>query len=706
MKSASSESSAPPALRFQVQVEGMTCTTCALSVRKYLESLGLEDVHVDYISGEVIFRSGTPPDFDQLAKGLAALGYRVVEQGEEGRLYRRLQRMLLISAVLTAPLLLPMFGVGGWVADPWVQGALATVVYAIGLAAFGRGAWQSARSGTPNMDVLILLGATAAYIYSIVGLWLGRPDMIFFETTASIITLVLLGHWIEVRSVRKTGEALERLAGRQIKAAKVLVGGKVETRDIDLLQAGDIVVVATGDTVPVDGIVVGGEATLDESMLTGEAVPRRRRPGDRVFAGTVVTHGSLEIRTERTGKETVLGEIVRILKQARTRKAQVQRLADKISAVFVPVVVTIAILTVGLNWWVFDVPFAQSLLRGVAVLVISCPCALGLATPTAVTVGIGKAALRGIIIKGGAVIEQIPKIRVLFFDKTGTLTTGKFKEVRLELCPGHSYSEEVLAGVLYALERHSSHPLAQGIVGGLAQRITDPPALADVVEEKGQGVRGRWEGREVMVGRIPPDMTAPPDVVAALYIEGKCVALVKLTDELRPDAQAVIDYFKSRGIRPVILSGDRPERVAAVAQALGIDEWHAGMRPDEKVAAIRQARTHAPVGVVGDGINDAPALAEADVGISFGGASDLAVRAGDVILITNRLASLPEADRIARQTFRVIKQNLFWAFFYNVLAIPIAAAGYLHPMVAAAAMAFSDVIVVGNSLWLKYRKVA
>ena len=692
-------------MRFEVQVEGMTCTTCAFSVRKYLENLGLKDVQVDYVSGEVIFHSSTPPNFKQIAQGLQTLGYRVVEQGSEGRLYRRLQWFLVISAVLTAPLLLPMIGIRGWIADPYFQWLLASGVYGIGLIAFGKGAWQSIRMGSPNMDVLILLGSTAAYLYSIVGLWLGRADMIFFETTASIITLILLGHWLEMRAVSKTGEALNRLATRQIKSAKVLVDTKVEMRDIDLIRPGDIVIVATGDTVPIDGVIENGEALIDESMLTGEAVPQHRTVGDRAYAGTVVIKGNVQVRTERAGKETVLGEIVRILKQARSQKARVQRLADKVSGVFVPVVVGFSVLTVLVNWWIFDVSFAQSLLRGVAVLVVSCPCALGLATPTAVTVGLGKAAFRGIIIKGGGVIEQIPKIRILFFDKTGTLTTGHFRQVRLRRCDGSVYSETQLAAVAYALERHSSHPLAQGIVQGLADKVANAPSLKNIEEQRGMGIQAQWNSHIVQIGRVPDNIHPTLQTVAALLIDGRCEALIELEDEVRPDAQATIRYFQAKGIRPVIISGDRRERVEAIARTLGIAEWHAEMMPDQKLDAIRQARRKAAVGVIGDGINDAPALAEADIGISFGGASDLAIRAGDVILITNRLASLMDADRIARQTFRVIKQNLFWAFFYNVLAIPIAAAGYLHPMVAAAAMALSDVVVIGNSLLLKYRRL-
>ncbi len=696
---------AHPSLRFQVQIEGMTCANCAVSVRKYLEKLHLKDVYVDYITGEVVFASEVPPDFDAIARGLQQMGYRVVEKGEEGKHYRRLKRMVLAAAVLTFPLLLPMFGVGGIVANPYFHAVMATVVYGIGLAAFARGAVESLKSGSPNMDVLIMLGATAAYVYSLVGLASGRADMIFFETTASIITLVLVGHWLEARAVKKTAEAMERLAGKQIKQARVLVDGRVEERPLDEVRAGDLVVVATGDTIPVDGVVVEGQANVDESMLTGEALPVRRKAGDSVYAGTLVVEGSLVVRTEKTGKETVLGEIIRILKQARQQKAQVQRLADRVSAIFVPAVVAIAVVAVGVNFWIFGVPFSEALLRGVAVLVISCPCALGLATPTAVTVGLGKAALHGILIRGGAVIEKIPRLQVMFFDKTGTLTTGTFKTVRIERLPSSPYPVSTLKAMLYALERHSSHPLARGMVMALQAEVSDVPEVTDIKEQKGQGIRGTWEGHSVFVGRLPHGMEADPSAVAAIRIDDAWVAVIYLEDEIRPDAASLIRYLKRRHIRPVILSGDREARVRQVAQALGIEEWHAALAPEEKMAIIEQYHEKTTVGVVGDGINDAPALAKADVGISFGGASDLAIRAGDVILITNRLHSIVTLDQIARQTFRVIKQNLFWAFFYNVLAIPLAAAGFLHPMIAAASMALSDVIVVGNSILLKYRKI-
>ncbi len=706
MKQHRSSTEKPASMHFQVQVEGMTCANCALSIRKYLENMNLRDVHVDYITGEIVFASEAPPDFAAIAKGIERMGYKVVEKGEEGRHYRRMVRMTLAAAVLTFPLLLPMFGVKGLVADPYFQLIAATIVYGIGLAAFARGAWESLKSKSPNMDVLIMLGATAAYIYSIVGLVLGRADMIFFETTAAIITLVLVGHWLEMRAVKKTAEAMERLAGKQIKQARVLVNGRVEERDIDLVQVGDRVVVATGETVPVDGVVVKGTANVDESMLTGESIPLQRKPGDRVYAGTIVVNGSLTIETEKTGKETVLGEIIRILKQARQQKANVQRLADKVSAVFVPVVVTIALVAVGINYWWVGVPFSEALLRGVAVLVISCPCALGLATPTAVSVGLGKAALHGILIRGGAAIEKIPRIQTLFFDKTGTLTTGTFKAVKLSVLPSSPYSEAALKGVLFAIEQHSMHPLARGIVAMLADTVTDVPEVTDVEEHKGKGISGRWEGKAVFIGRVPESLASSDEAaVAALQVDGEWVALVYLEDEIRPDAAEVIQYLKSRGIRPVILSGDRAPRVKKVAEALHIDAWHAELTPEEKMNIIEAARQQETVGIVGDGINDAPALARADVGVSFGGASDLAIRAGDVILITNRLRSIIELDQIARQTFRVIKQNLFWAFSYNIVAIPMAAAGYLHPMLAAASMAFSDVIVIGNSILLKYRRV-
>lgn len=690
--------------QYQITVEGMSCTSCAASVKKQLEKMGLQQIKVDYLTGDVVFESESEPDYKRIEEGLSALGYRLKSTDKDTPYHEVLKRYALIAGALTLPLLLPMFGIQGWITHPAVQAVLSTIVFGFGWYVYGKGAWESLRTGSPNMYVLILLGATAAWVYSLIGWYLGREDMIFFETTATIITLVIVGSWIEASAVFKTSQAIESLALQSVKKVKVLVGGRVEERDLDEVRPGDLVIVETGETIPVDGIIESGEAVADESLLTGESRPVPKRRGDKVYAGSILKSGSLQVTTLHTGEGTVLSQIVQSLRQARQNKSKVQKLADRISAIFVPTVLVIAALTWAINYFAVGTSMEQALLRAVATLVVACPCALGLATPTAVAVGLGKAATKGIIIKNGLIFERIPRIRKWFFDKTGTLTMSSDQQVHIEITPESPVDQSTLLQLIYTLESHSTHPIARAI----AQSIKDATLLRDKVHDiqeiKGKGITATYEGTPIYIGKAEQNGTLPPNLVAIVKIGDQVAAKIYLDEVLRPGAKALMRYLRQKGIDVGLLSGDRTDRVEHIARTLQIEEWKAELTPDKKMEIIRSERKHHVVALTGDGINDAPALAEADVGISFGQASELAKYAGEVVIINERLDTLIHAHRISQKTYRVIRQNLFWAFFYNVLAIPIAAAGYLHPMMAALAMVFSDVIVVGNSLLLYYRK--
>lgn len=696
-----------------LNVDGMTCTNCAAGISRYLQKQGLENVDVNFATTEVRFKLPADKELSQITNGIEGLGYKVMDQmthtnGKKGHGGITLMHKFWFCLVFTIPLLLHMFIHAEWLMNPYVQLALATPVYLVGMWHFGKSAWASLRTGVPNMDVLITLGATAAFGYSLTGtiMQLG-PDYLFYETAATIITLVLLGNVIERRSVQQTTTAIDELTRLQAQTAKKVIeqDGKetVEEVDTKTLKKGDVVLVNTGDKVPYDGVIVAGHATIDESMITGESVPVEKNENDEVIGGTILNSGSVKAEIKATGADTYLARIIDLVKSAQQDKPAIQRLADKVSAIFVPAVLSIAVATFLVSYFLADVELSSAMLRAVAVLAIACPCAMGLATPTAVMVGIGRVTKQGILIKGGKTIEQLAGIEQIVFDKTGTLTTGNFRMGEIKVFSGKK--EEGLA-VLLGLEKHSSHPIAKSIVRQL--KDTEPIPMAYTEEIKGKGLKGLdAEGNNYLAASYHAirDITVENGFDIYVVKNGVLLIALKIQDDIKPEAKDAIAFLNEKGIKTVMLSGDRYEKCYHVAQELGIDTFYAERKPEEKLKLIEQMTIDAPTAMVGDGINDAPALAKADIGISLSNASEVAIDSAQVILLNGDLSHLKQAFSISKTTLTTIKQNLFWAFAYNIIAIPIAALGFLNPMVAALSMAFSDVVVVGNSLRLRFRKL-
>ncbi len=694
-----------------LQVKGMTCSNCALGVENYLKKEGMQQVSANFSTDEVMFETVEPAKVTEVMKGIEKLGYQVAVLDEHNPSYEGMsqaERFFYWTLPFTIPLLLHMFISWHVLHNPWVQCALATPVFILGLYHFGRSGWHSLKTGIPNMDVLIAMGATAAYGYSLYGAIAALgPDFLFFETAATIISLVLLGNTMEHRAVRQTTTAVQALMKLKDTSATriLLVNGeevleKIEAKDIEV---GDLLHVNEGDAFPVDGEILWGEGTVDESMVTGESLPIEKGKGAAVIGGTLLVNGSVRICATAVGKATVLSQIIQLVKNAQANKPAIQQLADKVSAVFVPAVLTIALLTLGLSYWVFDLSLKAAIIHSVAVLVIACPCAMGLATPTAVVVGIGRASKKGILIKGGDTLEQFSKVKQVVFDKTGTLTTGEFQIDQLTCDPAE---KEAVKSVLMAVEKHSSHPIAKSLVKALKGTI--PARLMKVEEIKGKGMQAEdLEGNTYRIGSYALVKALTTDDQHSLYIlkNDTLWATLDLSDELKPDAKAAIDALKAKGIQPILLSGDRQYKCDAVAKALGISEVYAEQLPAQKLAIIERLSSTLPTAMVGDGINDAPALAKATVGISLSGASEAALQSAQIVLLTGKLSALPTLFEVGHHTVLTIKQNLFWAFAYNIVAIPMAAMGFLTPMLGAAAMAFSDVIVIGNSLRLKVKKI-
>jgi len=694
----------------ELNVKGMTCTNCALGIEKYLQQEGLEGVSVDFSNEEVNFELVESEELPKLIKGIERLGFQVVKDDEpsEDKGLSRVEKYFYFSLIFTFPLLLHMFISWHWLHNPWVQLVLATPVFAVGMWHFGRSGWSSLKTGVPNMDVLITIGASAAFGYSLYGTLnqLG-PDFLFYETAASIITLVLLGNVMEHRAVQKTTSAvkdLNRLRPQQALRVEQQAGEeRLLAVSVDQVQVEDLLQVNTGDRIPVDGEVVHGSGEVDESMLSGESLPVSRQEGDQLVGGSLLVSGSLRLRATRVGKATTLAQIIELVKKAQADKPQIQRLADRISAIFVPVVLGITALTFLLSYFAFGLPLTDAVIHSVAVLVIACPCAMGLATPTAVVVGIGRASRQGILIKGGRTLEQLSQVKRVVFDKTGTLTTGEF---RLEAIHAPEGAEEEVRRVIRGLEQHSSHPIARSLTEALS--ASQPMPLQRVAETQGVGLSGYDEaGHHYQLGsyRLAEGLTQDDRHSLYLLREGRLWATVDLADELREGAVKAVSFLREKGIETVLLSGDRQHRCDQVAQELGIAVVMAERLPEEKLAQIEAFSQEKMTAMVGDGINDAPSLARASVGISLGSATDIAIQSAQVVLLQGRLSLLPELHRISQHTVKTIRQNLFWAFFYNVIAIPAAALGFLRPILAAAAMAASDIVVIGNSLRLRFKRL-
>ena len=698
-------------LKIELEVEGMTCANCALGVTKFLEKKGLEDVYVNFATNEVRF---TLPEKEEnlngIVNGIQQLGYSVTQSGmakQKGK--TSLEQKLIFCAVLTLPLLLAMFLPFKFLHNPWVQFGIALPVYLVGFFHFGRSAISSLKTGVPNMDVLIFIGSTAAFVYSLTGAIMGLgEDFLFFETAATIVTLVLLGNVIEKRSVKRTTTAIAELQQLQPEKAQriffdMLSGDSLQEVNVDELQINDRVQVNTGDRIPLDGIVDSGNGEADESMLTGESLPVSKQKGDIVSGGTLLVSGSLQITITGTTQNSLLQRIIALVKDAQLKKPEVQRLADRIAAWFVPIVLAIALVTFLFNFYGLNLDATESLLRSIAVLVIACPCAMGLATPTAVMVGLGRSVKKGILIKGASTMEQLAKTEVLVMDKTGTLTDGKFNIKNVTA--SDKWSEKIPA-IVSSLEKHSNHPLSASLLKYF-ENLSDTKIDITYIEEiKGIGIKGTMDGKTVAIGN-KHILSEAPEKSFDVYIayDGVQIAGIELNDAVKPEAKSAISYFKSKGIQTILLSGDGEKKCKDVSESLGLDAYYFQQSPADKLDFIRSLSVNKKVTMVGDGINDSPALAAATTAVSLSEASSVAIQSAQVVLLHGDLNKLKESHQLSNMTLTTIKQNLFWAFFYNTLAIPIAAAGFLNPMIAALSMAFSDVIVIGNSIRLRTKKI-
>lgn len=699
------------------RVEGMDCTNCALTVRRYLEKEGAESVKVNFVDGDVSFKI-SHQTADHFRKGINNLGYTVAGDLElnnmpEKRSFNVYLKYTLWCLPFTFLLLLHMFhGVLGWhwLMNPWLQLTLCIPVYIIGMRYFGKSAFKSLRNGIPNMNVLIAVGATAAFVYSLIGTLRGLgEDYLFYETTATIITLVFFGNYLESASIQSTQRALNKLAISQKVMANMVAFDEhhqeiimpVEGAD---LRSGDLILIKDGEQVPADCKVFWGEATVDESIITGESLPLEKQPKDHLIGGSLLLSGTVKAYVTAAAKDSTLANIVDLVKQAQGEKPPVQQLADKISAVFVPLVLGLALITFIANYMILG-DVATALMRSIAVLVIACPCALGLATPAAVAVGLGRAARNGVLFRNAKSLELFKDIRQVVFDKTGTLTTGELIIDKLHI-EDNVIDEAELKRIVYSIEKYSNHPIARVILK--TWKTKDGIQWQKVEEIKGLGIKAiEKNGDEYIVGSYKAAKHLTTNFTHNIYVvrNNQLIAWIDIKDTIRTEAKPVIAYLQQKGIKTVLLSGDTIDKCKMLAKELGIDTVFAEQTPGQKLSVIESLSLTTPTAMVGDGINDAPALAKATVGISMSDASQIAVQTADVVLMNKGLKNLPLALGLGKHTFLTIKQNLFWAFSYNVVAIPLAAFGFLNPMLAALAMGFSDVVLAINSGRLFLKKV-
>ncbi len=714
-------------------VGGMTCASCAARIETNLNRIDGVAASVNFATeqAKVEFPQNVAPE--DLVAAVEATGYTATlgarptsEDADEARPWRR---RLLVSAALTVPVVLlsmvPALQFDYW---QWVAFVLASPVVTWGAWPFHRATWTNLRHRAVTMDTLISLGVSAAYLWSVWALLFthaGLPGMkmsfdllpaaetapnLYFEVAAAVTTFILLGRFLEARAKRRSGAALRALLGLGAKDVSVLRDGVEHRIPIDTLSIGDEFVVRPGEKFATDGVVVGGHSAVDTSMLTGESVPVDVEPGDQVVGATINVDGRLVVRANRIGSDTQLAQMARLVEDAQNGKAQAQRLADRISGVFVPIVIVLAVATLGFWLWTGG-SVASAFTAAVAVLIIACPCALGLATPTALMVGTGRGAQLGILIKGPEVLESTRRIDTIVLDKTGTVTTGTMALLDVITASGEQPHEVLrLAG---ALEESSEHPIAKAIATGARAKVGDLPAVEDFTNLEGLGVQGVVDGRTVVVGRqrlldLPEELAnalrgaeSEGKTVVAVGWDGSARGLLVVADAVKPTSAGAIRELRALGLTPIMLTGDNASAARMIASQVGIDEVVAEVLPSEKVDVVKRLQDRGKVvAMVGDGVNDAAALAQADLGLAMGSGTDVAIEASDLTLVRDDLRAVPDAIRLSRKTLTTIKGNLFWAFAYNVAALPLAAAGLLNPMIAGAAMAFSSVFVVSNSLRL------
>ena len=716
--------------KVQWKVEGMTCANCALTIHKYLEKEGMKDVKVNAIGGDVSFEMNGAPTKEKLAKGIEDLGYTVAGEKELSRkkgeiLSTSLKRFWFCFPFTTLLMLHMVPGIQiHFLTNPWVQLTLCLPVYAVGMRFFGKSAIKSLRNGMPNMNVLVALGATAAFVYSLYGTLIGEAEhYMFYESAAAILTLVFFGNYLEDASLHSTQRALNSLVKSQKVTANMIAYDDEHHEHIfpvenTQLKVGDLILIKSGEQVPMDCKVLWGDVYVNEAIITGESTPAHKSAKDKLIGGSVVQDGTIKAQVSAVGNDTVLSDIINLVKQAQGDKPPVQQLADKISAIFVPIVIGIAVVTLAINWIIIG-DFTPSLMRSIAVLVIACPCAMGLATPAAIAVGLGRGAKTGILFRNATSLELFKDIKQVVFDKTGTLTTGEFKianysvskVVRLQSSVEPSDDSGILPDdefkqLVYSLEKYSNHPMAKCIT---REWKTKSETQWNKIEEiKGHGMKALDKaGNEFWAGSYKLAQKFTNDDKHSIYIieNDHLLGWIDVKDEIRPEAKQVVNYLHSKSVKTILLSGDRLAKCQMLAKELGIDEVIAEQAPEQKLKKISELNDLVPTVMVGDGINDAPALAKATVGVSMSEASQIAMQTAQVVLMGSGLKNLPIALGLGKHTYLTIKQNLFWAFFYNIIAIPVAALGFLTPTFGALVMGLSDVVLAVNSVRLFVKKV-
>lgn len=740
----------------EIPITGMTCANCAMTVERTLKKKvpGVVDASVNFASerAAVKYVPGLT-NLDDMIAAIEKAGYGAIRpddtlEGEDAELAARKAeikdqtRKFLVGVLFATPLfILSMardFGlIGVWSHAAWMNWlflALATPVQFYTGWDYYTGGLKSLKNRSANMDVLVAMGSSVAYFYSLALLLFPLlGNHVYFETSAVIITLIKLGKMLESRTKGRTGGAIRKLMGLRPKTATILVDGKEREISLSQVQVGDHVLVRPGDSIPVDGVVLDGESAVDESMLTGEPIPVDKRPGDAVAAGTINGEGRLKFEAEKVGKDTALARIIRMVQEAQGSKAPIQALADRVAAVFVPGVIGIALFTFVL-WWIMGSAFVPAMIRMVAVLVIACPCALGLATPTAIMAGTGKGAEKGVLFKNSEALETAAKLNTIVLDKTGTITLGKPTLADVIVYNPVVNDEEELLRLVASVERGSEHPVGRAIVAEAENRgitLLEPDSFKAL---RGLGVRADLSGREVLVGKpkwfleAGLSLDGASNQIQALQDQGKTVMVVALgkelagliavADKVKPESKEAIEALHAQKLKVIMLTGDNEKTAQAIGSEVGIDDVFAEVRPEDKSSKIKWLQEEGQkVGMVGDGINDAPALAQADVGLAIGTGTDVAIETGDIILASGSLSGVSRAINLSRETMRTIRQNLFWAFFYNAILIPVAAGALypfvflpfylrqLHPILAAFAMAMSSITVVSNSLRLYRAKI-